>query len=176
MRYFSAIPLQSELKDKVRDLTRGKLPIPYVNTSNLHITLNFFGELDTDSTKKLFDIFVNGAGEFSRFEIVFDKILKVRQQIHITLKPNEQLKKLHQRMDKFFRSQGFALQDREYYPHMKLGNLHMDNVMNKQRKMENFPNDELSNINFIADKVVLYSSELLLHHPKHTPLIEVLFK
>jgi 2'-5' RNA ligase len=173
MRVFSAIPLPDEIKTKVGELTRGRLSVPYVNTTNLHITLNFFGELDTDSSELLKEIFPQAVEGIKSFPVSFDKIVKFHQQIHLTVKPTAAMKLLQDNMEDYFSGRGFEFKDREYYPHVKLATLHMDKVMNKDRKLENFPNEELSVLDFIAGKVVLYESKLLLHHAQHIPIMEV---
>jgi hypothetical protein len=47
----------------------------------------------------------------------------------------------------------------------------MDKVMNPERKLENFPKEELKQLSFVASKAVLYESKLLLHHSHHNPLM-----
>jgi 2'-5' RNA ligase len=172
MRLFTAIPLPKQTKDLVAEMTRGRLPIPYINTTNLHITLNFFGELSDAEVDKVKNGFPRLTANQNGFEVQFESIKKFHNQIHLTVKPNPALLALQTTMQKSFEALGFRFQDREYYPHVKLGNLHMDNVMNAQRKLENFPNDELLKLSFKTDKIILYESKLLLHHPKYIPLLE----
>jgi RNA 2',3'-cyclic 3'-phosphodiesterase len=172
MRVFSAVALPEEIKVKVGELTRGRLSVPYVNTTNLHVTLNFFGELDTDASSMLKEIFSQAVQGHKRFEVVFERIVKFHHQIHLTVKPSAEIKLLQDEMEEYFSQRGYSFRDREYYPHVKLASLHMDKVMNKDRRLENFPNEELSVLNFTAQKVVLYESKLLLHHAHHIPLVE----
>jgi 2'-5' RNA ligase len=173
MRIFTAIPLPEDVKKKLLEVTRGRLPVPYINTANLHITLNFFGELDTDQLEKVKSIFSPVCSGKKPFEISFDKIIAHHnRQIHMTVKNNPELSGLQFELEAAFKKQGFSFQDRNYYAHVKLANMHLDNVMNRDRKLENFPNLELSDLNFTADSIVLYESKLLLHHPKYIPLLE----
>src|SRR3989338_5008183 len=171
-RIFSAIPFPTEIKNRVSEIFQGRLPVPYVNTTNLHITLNFFGELTSEELDLAKIIFPNSVAGSHNFAVVFDKISKFRQQIHMTIKPNPDLESLQSRMQKIFEDSGFKFEDRQYYPHVKLANLHMDKIMNPGRRLENFPNFELSKLSFNADRVVLFSSKLLMHHSHHTPLLE----
>lgn len=173
MRAFSAIPLPESVKSQVADITRNRLPVSYVNTDSLHVTLNFFGELDTDKFEKLKKIFTQAVGERQKINIEFDKVMKFHHQLHMTLKPNKALEELHGSMQKFFLKENFDLQTRTYYPHVTLTSLHMDKVMHRERKIELFPNQELAKLNFQANKVVLYESKLLLHHAHHSPMVEV---
>lgn len=172
MRLFTAIPFPKEIKDQVAEITRGRLPIPYINTTNLHITLNFFGELDDAEVERVKNNFLQIVDDSPSFDLEFEAIIKFNLQLHLTVRKSSSLMQLQSQLEKKFQELGFQFQDRNFYPHVKLGNLHMDNVMNRERKMENFPNQELSRLNFRADRVVLFESKLLLHHPKHIPLME----
>lgn len=172
MRLFTAIPFPDEIKNKVPQLMRGRLPVSYINITNLHVTLNFFGELESSEEEKVKTLFITFAQNFKKFNIEFDKIVKFQHQVHLILKPNNALNELQKSLEKQFIIAGFIFQERDYYAHVKLANLHMDQVMNQGRKLENFPNELLSELNFIAEKVILYESKLLMHHPKHIPILE----
>ena len=173
MRLFTAIPLSDEAKTTADVITRGRLPVPYINTSNLHITLNFFGELtdaDVDKVRKIFDLTAKG---FEKFPVKFDQLVKFRDQIHLTILKNDKLNSLQTALQRAFEAAGFKFQDREYYAHVKLTNLHMDKVMNPERKLDTFPQEDVKQANFTAEKIILYETKLLLHHARHIPLIEL---
>ena len=173
MRLFTAIPLSNEARVAVGEITRGRLPVPYINPTNLHITLNFFNELTDTEVGKVRKIFEQTAKGFEKFPVEFDKLVKFLNQIHLTVVVNDKLNSLQAVLQKAFEAEGFQFQDREYYAHVKLTNLHMDKVMNPERKMDSFPQEELKLLNFVADKVTLYESKLLLHHPRYIPLLEL---
>lgn len=172
MRVFTAIPFPEHLKRTASEIFRGRLPIPYVNTTNLRVTLNFFGELTEEESELVKRIFSKVVGEQTRFLIQLDKVVRYYQQIHLTLKTNPVLMEFQKNLESAFLKNGFRFQDRTYYPHVKLANLHMDKVMHPERKIENFPNQELKGLDFFAEKAVLFESKLLLHHAHHTPLVE----
>ncbi len=171
MRLFTAIPLPEETKVQVGKITQGRLPIAYVNLNNLHITLNFFDEVPDDKAEIINQNFIPILEGQKMFEVELTDLVKFHQQIHIRVKPSSALSRLQSTLEARFKQLGFTFQERNYYPHIKLGNMHMDKVMNQRRKIENFPNQELTRLNFQAEQVVLYKSELLLHHSKHTPLL-----
>jgi RNA 2',3'-cyclic 3'-phosphodiesterase len=173
MRIFTAIPLPEGVKDKVAEITRGRLPIPYVNTTHLHVTLNFFGELDTDQVAKAKKAFMEVCPGHEPFTVEFEKIMAHHnRQLHMTVKRSRELLDLQLALEDAFSKQGFRFQHRDYYAHVKLANMHMDNVMNRERKIEDFPHGELAQLNFKAERIVLYESKLLLHHAKHEELLE----
>jgi 2'-5' RNA ligase len=174
MRLFSAIPIPDQIKDRLVAITRGKLPVPYLNVINLHITLNFFGELDTDQSNFVIAEFPKAVANHHRIDIEFDKIIRHHHgQLHLTVKPNEALKAFQCDLEEYFQQTGFRFPNREYYPHVTLARMHIDNMLYRNRKVELFPNHELQALNFTADKTVLYESKLLLHHAHHTPMAEV---
>ena len=72
-----------------------------------------------------------------------------------------------------FEKASFNFPERAFYPHIKLANMHMDKLMHTERKLENFPNEELSRVNFMVKKIIMYESKLLLHHPHYYPLLEI---
>jgi RNA 2',3'-cyclic 3'-phosphodiesterase len=172
MRIFTAIALPQKTKALVAEVMRGRLPVSYVNTTNLHMTLNFLGELSDDKIEKAKDVFLKATADQKGFFVEFDKVQKFRSQIHITVRMSPDLKVLQEKMATEFVASGFSLENREYYPHVKLANLHYDQVLNPGRKLEMFPNSELSKLNFQADKVALFSSKLLLHHAHHEIIME----
>lgn len=175
MRIFTAIPLPEQVKNNLVALTRGKLPVPYLNLTNAHITLNFLGELTDDEVQKVVNAFPALVGDSrGKIHIGFDKVTAfLGRQIHLTLKPNEELRQLQSDLESGFRKIGFYFKDRTYYPHVKLANMHLDNVMNRDRKLDNFPNEELAVLNFDAEITAIYESKLLLHHAHHKSLAEV---
>jgi 2'-5' RNA ligase len=171
MRFFIALPIPKFVKEEISRVIRGRLPVPYVNTTNLHITLNFFGELTDAEIVKVKEIF-QSASLGKPFRVRFDRLQKFRQQIHIAVKKFPELLNLQHNLQKLFEASGFIFQDRDYYPHIKLTNLHMDKIMNPERKLELFPQEEIFKIEFEAEEIILYNSKLLLHHPKHEPIME----
>ena len=173
MRLFSAIPVPEDIKNKLVELTRGQLPVPFLSLTNAHITLNFFGELDTDKTKFVVEQFSSAAGGNGKIKIEFDKIIRHHHQLHLTLKPNKELQELQLNLQEAYERVGFKFQDREYYPHVSLARMHIDNHLYRARKVESFDNNLLSQLSFEADKVVLYESKLLLHHAHHIPMVDV---
>jgi 2'-5' RNA ligase len=174
MRLFSAIPIPENITKRLVEITRGKLPVPYLNVINLHITLNFFGELDTDQSNFVIKEFPKAAANQPKIEIEFDKIMKHHHgQLHLTLKPNPSLRKFQEHLEKYFTDLKFKFPSREYYPHVTLARMHIDNMLYRKRRVEDFPNGLLQELNFTADKTILYESKLLLHHAHHTPMAEV---
>ncbi|MBI2607619.1 MAG: RNA 2',3'-cyclic phosphodiesterase [Candidatus Doudnabacteria bacterium] len=176
MRIFTAIPLPEEVRDKVGEITRNRLPVSYINPTNLHLTLNFFGEIKEDQLGKIKTLLPDLIKSEKPVEIGFEKLVKFRNQVHLTIRQNPELLGLQKNLEHGFLNLGFKFQERPYYPHVKLTNLHMDKIMHQERKLEHFPNQQLGQLTFLADRIVLYESKLLLHHSKHVVLKEYKFQ
>lgn len=172
MRIFTAIPLPKEVKDRFAEIARGKLPIPYVSTKNFHITLNFLGELDSEQFAAVQKYWTQGLPTIKKFRIEFDKLVKYQNQIHMTVKDNPELFSMQDMLRKHFEGQGYKFTYPKYYAHVTIGKMHMDNVMNRERKIEDFPNEQLAELSFEVDRIVLFESKLLLHHAHHIELAE----
>ena len=175
MRIFTAIPLPEEKKEQTGQLMQGKLPVSYVNITNLHITLNFFGELTADETTKAQNAFAKIVAQRPKFNIEFDQIKKLGSQIHMTLKPNVQLVQLQSELEQEFIKLGFKFPNRAYYAHVKLATMHYDKVMTLSRKVEYFPNEQLQQLNFVASEAIMFESQLLREGVKHEPLETIKF-
>ncbi|MGE5392983.1 MAG: RNA 2',3'-cyclic phosphodiesterase [Candidatus Saccharibacteria bacterium] len=166
MRLFTAIPFPQELKDLARDFFHGRLPVAYVNTDNLHITLNFIGEVEDSRLDQAKEVCRGAVDGRKGFPLEFMSVVKFHQQLHLTVAENPELSLLQRDLEAALGKAGFRFQERQYYPHVKLANLHMDKVMSKHR-IENISRGELEKLSFHADRVALFSSKLLMHHAQH---------
>lgn len=173
MRLFTAIPLPNQTKESLRDICRNQLPINYLNTTNLHITLNFIGDIEDASLANIKRVFLNNSNNQKSFQINLEHIIKFRQQIHIIISPTKELCDYQIKLEKAFKNIGLTFESRPYYPHIKLTNLRDERFLNQDKRLEDFPNEKLSNANFIADKSCLYESKLLMHYAHHELLTEI---
>ncbi len=173
MRIFTSILLPEEIKEQIKNTVKGRLPVAYVNTENAHITLNFLGEVSDPKIEEVKKILRSSLGNVRKFNIGFEKLQKFRNQIHLAIKKTKELIALQLDLETEFKNHGFRFQSRPYYPHIKLMTLHMDNIMFKERKIENFPQEDIQKIGFVVDKIILYKSILHQTHAEHMPIEEV---
>lgn len=170
MRLFTAIAFPEDRKSAAGDFFRGRLPVAYVNTANLHVTLNFLGEIEDEKLGLVKRICREAVQGNRRFALEFAGVVKFHQQLHMTIKPNKDLERLQFHLENYLRQAGFIFLERAYYPHVKLANMHMDKVMNHKHRIENLTPEDLSPLNFFAEEVSLFESKLLMHHAHHTAL------
>jgi 2'-5' RNA ligase len=173
MRLFTAIPLPNQTKESLRDICRNQLPINYLNTANLHITLNFIGDVEDDKLEIIKQFFLNNTDNQKSFQINLQRVIKFRQQIHIVITPSKELCDFQRKLDNAFKGISLTFENRAYYPHIKLANLRDERFLNQDKRLEDFPNKRLSEANFLADKVCLYESKLLMHYAHHNLLEEI---
>ena len=73
VRAFLAIDLDDDLKPKInrviKEFKQTDARIKYVELMNLHLTLKFFGEIDTDGLELLEEKIANVLSEFEPFNI-----------------------------------------------------------------------------------------------------------
>lgn len=127
MRLFVAINFSNELKARLLD-ARNKLSLcsrngSFSNPENLHLTLVFIGECNTNevlAVKSIMDSF-----SFPAFSIQLDKIGKfVREGGDIWwvgIKADAALFELQSTLTKKLIEQGFEIEQRPYKPHITIG-------------------------------------------------------
>lgn len=173
MRLFTAIPLPNQTKESLHGICRNQLPINYLNTTNLHITLNFIGEVEDNKVESIKQVFLSASNNQKSFHINLERVIKFRQQIHIVVSPTKELCDYQTKLDKAFKAVGLTFENRPYYPHIKLANLRDERFLNQDKRLEDFPNERLVEGNFTADKSCLYESKLLMHYAHHDLLAEI---
>ena len=125
MRLFIAINFEPEIKDRLmeisKELQNRSIKGSFTFENNLHLTLAFIGETaKLTETKKAMDavfekpfgLCLNGLGKFRRLggDIYW-----------VGVERNEALLRIYQQIYTKLTAEGFALENREYTPHLTLG-------------------------------------------------------
>ncbi len=122
-RAFLAIKIQEGLKDGLLEVSHAleKHRLHATNPENLHLTLNFFGEVDrqkidaisnalSEVKSKPFEMTIKGIGHFNpSYRVVFAKVLST----------GEELKDLHAEIVKSLRRSGIE-HDERFTPHITI--------------------------------------------------------
>ena len=129
VRAFLAIDLDDDLKPKINKIIKEfkqiDTRIKYVELANLHLTLKFFGDIDTNGLNLLeekidgvvseaepFNIKIKGCGAFpnkNRIKVIW-----------VGIEDDAAIRDLHDRLDKEFHKLGFDL-DRKFSTHLTIG-------------------------------------------------------
>ena len=152
IRAFLAIDLDDDLKPKInriiKEFKQIDTKIKYVELTNLHLTLKFFGDIDTNGLKLLEDAIANVVSEFEPFKINISGCGSFPNNNHIKviwvgIEDDSILKDLHDKLDKEFARIGFD-KDRKFSTHLTIGR--MKSAKNKDKvksTIEEFSNFEI---------------------------------
>ena len=152
IRAFLAIDLDDDLKPKINKIIKEfkqiDTKIKYVELTNLHLTLKFFGDIDTNGLKLLEDAIANVVSEFEPFKINISGCGSFPNNNHIKviwvgIEDDSILKDLHDKLDKEFARIGFD-KDRKFSTHLTIGR--MKSAKNKDKvksTIEEFSNVEI---------------------------------
>ena len=179
IRAFLAIDLDDDLKPKINNVIREfkqiDANIKYVDLQNLHFTLKFFGDIDTEGIDLLsskiesvvkdfepFNIKIKGCGAFpnkNRIKVIW-----------VGLDEDEILKELHDKLDKEFNSIGFDL-DRKFSSHLTIGRMKSAKGKDKVKDtLEKYDDIDIGSMEVTS--IVLKKSTLTPQGPIYEDLIE----
>ena len=179
IRAFLAIDLDDDLKPKINKIIREfkqiDANIKYVELQNLHFTLKFFGDIDTEGIDLIsekvekvikdfgpFDIKIKGCGAFpnkNRIKVIW-----------VGLDEDKILKDLHDKLDKEFNSIGFDL-DKKFSSHLTIGRMRSAKGKDKVKEtLEKYENMDIGSMEVTG--IVLKKSTLTPNGPIYEDLIE----
>ncbi len=164
MRYFLAIPLLEETKQKLHkinsELSEFK-DLKFVNPDNMHLTLLFLGENNAEEKiKELKKI------KFKPFKIKTEKISTFPEEgkirlVWVTLKESKELMELQRKISKLFNIK------KEFKPHITLARIKRIDKKHRAELENKIKNMKLNNITINVNNFKLYSSELTVLGPVH---------
>jgi 2'-5' RNA ligase len=177
VRAFLAIEVPEELKLKInkviRQFRKCDARIKYVELENLHLTLKFFGDIDTDGIELLSEKISSVVSEFDGFKVnirgcgAFPNENRIKV-IWLGLENDELVRKLHNELDKEFVQLGFD-KDRKFSTHLTIGR--MKSAKGKaevKSTIEEFKDIEIGEMN--VDGIVLKKSTLTPQGPIYEDL------
>ena len=177
VRAFLAIDLDDDLKPKInkiiKEFKQTDAKIKYVELTNLHLTLKFFGDIDTEGLEilektianvlvdfKPFDIKIRGCGAFPN-----NNHIKV---IWIGIDEDSIIKDLHDKLDKEFTRLGFD-KDKRFSTHLTIGRMKAGKNKNRVKAtIEEFSDVEIGEMK--VDKISLKKSTLTPQGPIYEDL------
>nr|WP_295001020.1 RNA 2',3'-cyclic phosphodiesterase [uncultured Methanobrevibacter sp.] len=152
IRAFLAIDLDDDLKPKInriiKEFKQIDTKIKYVELANLHLTLKFFGDIDTNGLKLLENAISKVVSEFEPFNIKIKGCGAFPNNNHIKviwvgIENDEIIKDLHDRLDKEFVSLGID-KDKKFSTHLTIGRMKSAKNKNKVKSIiEEFEDVEI---------------------------------
>jgi RNA 2',3'-cyclic 3'-phosphodiesterase len=183
MRLFAAIPLPEDahrtVADCLRSLREEGWPVRWVHDEGLHLTLKFFGEVTSGRLDTIVEMLgfcvqqvrpmtlaVRGAGVFP--------VPSRPRVIKLDVDAPSDLELLQDRIERGGEGIGFPPEGRPFAPHITLGRV---------REGHRLPPGALDSLDrvapqppFVADRLVLFESELTPGGPRYQARAEFLFQ
>ena len=177
LRAFLAIDIDEDLKAKInkviKEFKQIDANIKYVDLENLHLTLKFFGDIDTEGIDLLSSKISNVVNDFDSFKIkikgcgAFPNTKRIKV-IWLGLEDDEIVKKLHDELDKEFVKLGFD-KDKKFSSHLTIGRMKSAKGKNKVKStIEEFEEVDIGEMS--VDKIILKKSTLTPQGPIYEDL------
>ena len=179
VRAFLAIDLDDDLKPKINKVIKEfkgiDANIKYVDLANLHLTLKFFGDIDTEGLPLLEEKISDVVANYDSFDIKIKDCGAFPNNDHIKviwvgIEDDSTIKKLHDDLDKEFKKLGFSL-DKKFSSHLTIGRMKSAKGKNQVKsKIESFEGTEIGSMN--VSNIVLKKSTLTPSGPIYEDLIK----
>lgn len=172
IRAFLAIDVDEDLKagmyKVVKQFRQTDARIKYVELENLHMTLKFFGDIDTEGIDLLSSKIEKVVSGFDKFPIkikgcgAFPNTNRIKV-IWLGLEDDALVRKLHDELDNEFVKLGFD-GDRKFSTHLTIGRMKSAKGKDEVKsKIEEFKDVEIGEMT--VDRIVLKKSTLTPHGP-----------
>lgn len=177
IRAFLAIDLDDDLKPKINKIMKEfkaiDTKIKYVELLNLHLTLKFFGDIDTEGLELLKGAINNVVSDFKPFNIKISSCGAFPNKNHIKviwvgIEDDTILKDLHDKLDAEFNKLGFD-KDKRFSTHLTIGRMKSAKNKNKVKNIiDEFENIEIGEM--VVDRISLKKSTLTPSGPIYEDL------
>lgn len=165
--------LQKELASKV-DIK--KSDVKWVNSTNIHLTLKFLGEIKDKQVVQACDITKEVAARHTGFDIDIEKVGcfggRTARVVWVgTGQGSDKLSELQKDLDQQLTQAGFAEENRAFWAHLTLCRIRNPKAGIKLAQLvEDYTDYKLSTIS--ADAILVYQSQLTPQGPIYTLLAE----
>jgi 2'-5' RNA ligase len=177
MRLFVAVNLTDEIREAVWDsaapLRQKRLPVRWVHTESLHLTLKFLGEVAPKSEPEVvssLDIAVQGISAFRLTISGFGAFPNPRRPrvIWVGFESVPPLELLQNRVEQEMQDIGFPLEGRAFHPHLTVGRVRRDARPSDMDGMEGVLGRLQIKSETVVESVDLMQSELKRSGARYT--------
>lgn len=177
LRAFLAIDIDEDLKAKIYRVIKefGQIDanIKYVELENLHLTLKFFGDIDTEGLDVLSSKISDVVSNFDSFNVkikgcgAFPNTNRIKV-IWLGIDEDETVKRLHDELDREFVKLGFD-KDKKFSTHLTVGRMRSGKNKDKVKsKIEEFSEVEIGEM--AVERIILKKSTLTPQGPIYEDL------
>lgn len=162
-RCFVSIDLPSGVKKYLSDLqNKGIYWIKWMRPQNMHMTLNFLGDLYPEDIERAKKILTEISAEFQPFAVSLNKIRQERDMLWIMPSQSHEIDEIQDALkDSLKHSRLGKRERRSYQPHVLLGK-------SKTGRFMKWTPDNFKPVEFQVDRINLYESELTPGAATHT--------
>lgn len=178
MRTFIAIEIPSEIKAAIADLqTRLRsagADVNWTKPENLHLTLNFLGEVDEKRIVEVEKACVDLAAEFQPFTLslsdtgAFPNTRQPRVLWAGLSGETGNVVEMHRRLDERLALIGFKREEKRFHPHLTIGRLKSNKKTRELLALVDA--HRLPELSFEVAEIVLMKSELHPAGAEYTPM------
>jgi RNA 2',3'-cyclic 3'-phosphodiesterase len=184
MRTFIAIEIPSEIKSALAalqtELRRAGADVSWTKPENLHLTLNFLGEVDEKRIVEVEQACVSSAAEFQPFTLslndtgVFPNARQPRVLWAGLSGEVENVVAIRNRIGERLALIGFKPEEKKFHSHLTIGRLKSNK---KARELLALAEAyQLPALSFVVTEIVLMKSELRPAGSEYTPMAKVRLK
>jgi 2'-5' RNA ligase len=181
MRTFIAIESPSEIKAALAALQtalrRAGADVSWTKPENLHLTLNFLGEVDERRIVEVEKACIDLAAEFQPFTLrlndtgFFPNARQPRVLWAGLSGEVENVAEMHRRLDERLSLIGFKREEKKFHPHLTIGRLKSNK---KTRELIALTDAyRLPALSFVVTEIVLMKSELHPAGAEYTPMAKI---
>src|SRR5262245_3813821 len=178
MRTFIAIEIPSEIKSALAalqtELRRAGADVSWTKPENMHLTLNFLGEVDEGRIVEIEKVCADSAAEFQPFTLslndtgVFPNARQPRVLWAGLSGEVENVVEMHRRLDERLALIGFKREEKRFHPHLTIGRLKSNK---KTRELLAITDaHRLPALSFVVTEIVLMKSKLHPAGAEYTPM------
>jgi 2'-5' RNA ligase len=184
MRTFIAIEIPSEVKSALAalqtELRRAGADVGWTKPENLHLTLNFLGEVDERRIAEVKKACIDLAAEFQPFTLILNdtSVFPNARQPRVLWAglsgEVEQVAEMHKRLNERLALIGFKSEDKKFQPHLTIGRLKSNKKIRELLALADA--HRIPALSFLITEIVLMKSEL---HPAgaiYTPISKATLK
>lgn len=179
IRSFIAVELNEDIKNELKavqdELKKIGLDVKWVEINNIHLTLKFLGNINSDDLEKFKGVIKNVPAIFKPFEIslsalgIFPKV-DFPRVIWVGLnKGKDELIKLSSYLEEELKRVGIASEERESIPHLTLGRVRSSKNKDKLKNYLNSAVFDFRNRQMIKE-IILFQSRLSPKGASYTAL------
>lgn len=179
MRLFIAVPIPKAAEQHaaalLRDLSSKDWPVRWVRDGGMHLTLKFFGEVTSDRVEPIEELVTMATAGLKPMTMTLRSgggfpSRRHPRVLRLEVEAGPDLELLQDRLERGGEAIGFAPEGRPFRPHVTLGRVREGHRLppGAMDYLEALPHGEP----FVADRVVLFESQLSKAGPTYSAQIE----